>query len=190
MRARYRWGLVAAFIVQVALLGWMIADRAMLLQNGREIRLAVVPVDPRDLFRGDYVILSYDISRIESPEVDSDPEINWGDTVYVTIEEGADGWQATALNRQRPEGGTFLRGTITDVTGEQGGDCPPILGCRTYTVDYNLEQFFVPEGTGREIENLRNDQRVSVDVALAGDGRAALKRLLVDGEVRFEEGLY
>jgi uncharacterized membrane-anchored protein len=190
MKARYRWGLVAAFILQVALLGWMIADRAMLLQNGREIRLAVVPVDPRDLFRGDYVILSYDISRIESPEVDSDPTINWGDTVYVTIEEGADGWQAAALNRQRPEGGTFLRGTITDVTSEQGGDCPPILGCQTYTVDYNLEQFFVPEGTGREIENLRNDQRVSVDVALAGDGRAALKRLLVDGEVRFEEGLY
>lgn len=190
MRARYRWGLVGAFILQVALLGWMIADRALLLQNGREIRLAVVPVDPRDLFRGDYVVLSYDISRIETKDTPADPNINWGDTVYVGIDDGADGWRATALRRERPESGTFIRGTITGVTGESGGECPPILGCQTYTVDYNLEQFFVPEGTGREIENLRNDQRVSVDVALADDGRAALKRLLVDGEVRFEEGLY
>ena len=190
MRARYRWGLVAAFIVQVALLGWMIADRAMLLENGREIRLAVVPVDPRDLFRGDYVVLSYDISRIDTREATAAPDINWGDTVYVTIEDSADGWRATALRRERPDSGTFIRGTITGVTGDSGGECPPVLGCQTFTVDYNLEQFFVPEGTGREIENLRNDQRVSVDVALADDGRAALKRLVVDGEVRFEEGLY
>jgi uncharacterized membrane-anchored protein len=190
MRARYRWGLVAAFIVQIALLGWMIADRAMLLQNGREIRLAVVPVDPRDLLRGDYVILSYDISRIDSREATVAPDINWGDTVYVTIENGADGWQATAIGRERPDGGTFIRGTIANLTSEQGGDCPPLVGCQTFTVDYNLEQFFVPEGTGRAIEDLRNDQRVSVDVALADDGRAALKRLVVDGEVRFEEGLY
>lgn len=190
MTGRYRYGLVAAFVLQVALLGWMIADRALLLINGREIRLAVIPVDPRDLFRGDYVILSYDISRIESPEVPTEAAINWGDTVYVTIEDGADGWRATAISPVQPNGGTFLRGTATSISSESGGDCPPIVGCMTYLVDYNLEQFFVPEGTGREIENLRNDQRVSVDVALADDGRAALKRLLVDGAVRFEEGLY
>ena len=190
MKARYRWGLVAAFVLQIALLGWIVVDRAMLLQNGREIRLAVVPVDPRDLFRGDYVILSYDISRIDTREASAAPDINWGDTVYVTIEDGAEGWQATAIGREAPDSGTFLRGTVASVSNDSGGDCPPILGCQTYDVDYNLEQFFVPEGTGREIENLRNDQRVSVDIALADDGRAALKRLVVDGEVRFEEGLY
>ena len=30
------------------------------------IRLAVIPVDPRDFFRGDYVILSYGISRLDA----------------------------------------------------------------------------------------------------------------------------
>jgi len=190
MKARYRWGLVAAFVLQIALIGWMIADRALLLKNGREIRLAVVPVDPRDLFRGDYVVLSYGFSRIDTRETTAAPDINWGDTVYVTIADGGDGWQATAIGRERPDSGTFVRGTITGVTGDSGGDCPPVVGCQTYDVDYNLEQFFLPEGAGREIENLRNDQRVSVDVALADDGRAALKRLLVDDDVRFEEGLY
>ena len=46
----------------------------------------------------------------------------------------------------------------------------------------------MPEGTGRELEKLRNDQKVSVDVAVAERGRAALKRLLVDGEVAVRGG--
>ena len=48
-----RIGLFLAFLLQAGLLAWMLADRVMLLKNGREIRLQVVPVDPRDLFRGD-----------------------------------------------------------------------------------------------------------------------------------------
>ena len=43
---------------------------------------------------------------------------------------------------------------------------------------------------GAAFETLRNDQRVSVDAAVGNDGRAALKRLLVDGEPRYQEGLY
>jgi uncharacterized membrane-anchored protein len=191
MSARYRWGLIGAFILQVGLLGWMIADRAMLLQNGREIRLAVVPIDPRDLFRGDYVTLSYAISRIHAADVAGDEAFDWGDTMYVTIEEeGVDSWRATAIAKEKPAAGMFLRGTVTNVSDVSGDQCPPILGCKDYFVDYNLEQFFVPEGTGRELETLRNDQKISVDVAVANDGRAALKRLLVDGVVRYDEPLY
>ena len=52
---------------QAAVLGWMIWDRASLLANGREVVLEVIPVDPRSLFRGDYVILGYDISRFDLP---------------------------------------------------------------------------------------------------------------------------
>lgn len=194
MSPRYRYGLVAAFAVQVALLGWMIWDRAMLIQNGREIRLAVVPVDPRDLFLGDYVVLSYGISRIDSGQVAGDNEFFLGDAVYVTIaDEGAGNWRATALAHKQPDDGVFLKGTIERVASIDSGpdgDCTGTVGgCFGYDINYNLERFYVPEGTGREIENMRNDQRVSVDVAVASDGRAALKRLLVDGEVRYDEPL-
>jgi len=47
----------------------------------------------------------------------------------------------------------------------------------------------VPEGTGRELEALHNGDHLAVDVALGADGRAALKRLLVDGTPRYEEPL-
>ena len=82
-----------------------------------------------------------------------------------------------------------LKGTVTDVTS-LGDNCGEAKGCAIYNVDYNLEQFFVPEGKGRELEKLRNDQKVSVDVAVGSGGRAQLKRLLVDGDVRYEDTMF
>jgi uncharacterized membrane-anchored protein len=188
MSRYFRLGLLGAFVLQAALLSWLIVDRALLIRNGKEIRLAVVPVDPRDLLRGDYVVLSYPISRLRSDEVAGGDAVYYGDTAYVTIEEGADGWSATAIGPLPPESGTFLKGFVESVYEQQG--CKVKSPCNDIRLVYNLEQFFVPEGEGRELETLRNDQRMSVDVAVAGNGRAALKRLLVDGEVRYEESLY
>ena len=51
-------------LLQIGFLGWIIAGRAAVLRNGTEVLLKVEPVDPRDLLRGDYVSLGYEISRI------------------------------------------------------------------------------------------------------------------------------
>jgi uncharacterized membrane-anchored protein len=189
MSARlFRWGLLAAFLLQAALLAWMIVDRARLIKNGKEVRLEVVPVDPRDLFRGDYVTLAYPISRLRTDEIDGDDDFHFQEPIYVTLREGADGWEATTIGHAPPADGVFLKGTVEDF--HSGEDCKVSTPCHEVRVNYNLERFFIPEGAGRELETLRNDQRISVDVAVADGGRAALKRLLVDGEVRYEEGLY
>lgn len=181
----YGVALAAAFLVQAGLAGWLIGDRAMLLKNGREVRLAVVPVDPRDLLRGDYVVLAYDISRLDAGQLGGDDAFETGDAIYVTLTEGGDRtWTATAIAHSAPTGGTSILGTVTDVRAI-GQDCTG--NCKTYSADYDIEKFFVPEGTGRDLEALRNDQRLAVDVALAANGRAALKRLLVDGAPRYEE---
>jgi uncharacterized membrane-anchored protein len=186
----YRLGVVLALILQVGLLGWLIADRAMLLQNGKEIRLAVVPIDPRDLFRGDYVTLNYDISRVRNDAVAGDDAFTWGDAIYVSIEPvDGGGWKVASIGHTQPASGTFLKGTVAGV-GDSVACDGGATACMNYDVAYNLEQFFVPEGTGRELESLRTEQRISVDVAVASDGRAALKRLLVDGQPRFEEQLF
>ncbi len=179
--------LAIAFLLQAGLVGWLVADRALLLKNGHEVRLAVVPVDPRDLLRGDYVVLAYAISRLDSGQLTGDDPFDSGDAIYVTLAQ-ADGqtWQATAISHAPPASGTWIRGTVTDIRTD-GQDCTD--GCKTYGADYDIEKFFVPEGTGRDLESLRNDQHLAVDVALATDGRAALKRLLVDGAPRYEEPL-
>jgi uncharacterized membrane-anchored protein len=182
----YALGVAIAFVLQAALLGWIVADRALLLEHGKEVRLAVIPVDPHDLFRGDYVVLNYAASLMKSDIVPNDGAFNLGDTAYVSL--AADG-RPTAMAHKPPAGGTFLKGTVSDAT-EVTTCSSGATSCRSYRVDYNLEKFFVPEGTGRELETLRNDQKISVDIAVAGDGRAALKRLNVDGRPRFEEPPY
>ncbi len=176
-----------AFLVQAGLVGWLIADRALLLRSGHEVRLAVVPVDPHDLLRGDYIVLSYDISRLHSGQLAGDDTFTYGDTVYVTLAQADDGaWKAAAMGHAQPATGTWIRGAVNDVL-DGAKDCGET--CKTYGVDYAIERFFVPEGTGRDLEKLRNGQHLAVDVALGSDGRAALKRLLVDGAPRYEEPL-
>ena len=185
----YRLGVILAFILQVGLLGWLVVDRATLIANGKEIRLEVLPVDPADLFRGDYVTLNYAISRIASTSVDGDNDFNYQDLIYVSLaDDGAGGWKATAISHAPPPSGVFLKGTVHEIG--KSGPCTGVSECTLYTVGYNLEQWFVPEGTGHDIDQARNGHQVSVDVAVAGDGRAALKRLLVDGQVKYVEGLY
>ena len=180
------WAFVAAFALQAGLLAWIVADRSLLLARGKEIRLAVIPVDPRDLFRGDYVVLSYAISTVSADG--GAEEFAPDDPIYVALRRDGAEWKPAALHR-RPEGGEIvLKGRVVGL-GPDDAACPT-PPCRSYRVEYGLEQFFVPEGKGRALENLRQDQRLDVDVAVGPSGRAALKRLLVDGSVRYEESLF
>ena len=95
---------------------------------------------------------------------------------------------AAAIGHAPPADGVFLEGIVDDSHSDES--CKVATPCQEVRVTYNLERFFIPEGKGRELETLRNDQHISVDVAVADSGRAALKRLLVDGNVRYEESLY
>jgi uncharacterized membrane-anchored protein len=63
-------------------------------------------------------------------------------------------------------------------------------------VAYGLEKYFVPQGGGRAIELAQvrtgpdRRSRVTVVAAVAPDGRAAIKRLLIDGQVLYAEPPY
>ena len=54
----------AAGLIQIALIGLMVADRVMILRTGVDVALQTRPLDPRDFLRGDYVVLGYDISSV------------------------------------------------------------------------------------------------------------------------------
>jgi len=54
---KVRLALAILALAQTGVLAAMVIDRVRLLTSGREITLPIVPVDPRDLFRGEYVRL-------------------------------------------------------------------------------------------------------------------------------------
>ena len=70
---------------------------------------------------------------------------------------------------------------------ERCGRIPTPAFCDKLQVRYNLESYFVPEGEGRKLEDARNAGKVTVVAAVTPSGRAAVKRLLLDGKPVYDE---
>ncbi len=177
-------GLVA--LVMTTILGWMVWDRISLLKNGREIVLAVTPVDPRSLFRGDYVILGYDISLVPPPVNPATPP-HPSTPVYATLEQASDGtWKAISSAFAHPGKVADNRVVLKGLDQREfwrrdaGGNI---------RVCYGIESFFVPEGKGLELEKAVRDKKITARIAVDGKGRAAIKGLLVDGKPLHDEPL-
>lgn len=171
---------------QSAVLGYMIYDRASLLRAGREVVLPVVPVDPRSLFQGDYVILGYDISRLKTTLTEATPQMAPGKPVFVTLSKGADGtWAQSAFGFEMPPAlkpeDAVLQGRIAYAWLDGG--------VINISASYGIEQYFVEEGTGKEIEEQVRDRKIAVLLAVDASGRAAIKALMADGEIRYREPL-
>jgi len=95
------WQAVAVVgLIQSAILGYMVWDRVQLLRGGEEFVLDVVPVDPRSLFRGDYVILGYDVSSVDGSLLRGPVERN--EVLYVTIAKDGEGkWKPVGASKSR-----------------------------------------------------------------------------------------
>jgi uncharacterized membrane-anchored protein len=185
-----------AALVLTGLILAMVKERADILRGGTEVRLATAPVDPRDFFRGDYVVLSYEISQLQAGKLGAPGDFKPGEPVFVVLQPDSEGRShAVAVSRKFPAaspGQVFIEGKVAS-----RHICrPTTAGPRTCAPDeyairvtYGLESFFVPQGDGRRIE--RSDRsKIEVVAAVSPSGKAAIKRLLIDGKPRFEEALY
>ena len=68
-------------LLQSLVLGYMAGEREHILRNGKIIYPRTAQIDPRDLFRGDYVRLHYEISSIPAhnlPQGDS-ATLDWSE---------------------------------------------------------------------------------------------------------------
>lgn len=183
--ARLWTGILAVTAVQTAILGWMVWDRVSLLHNGREVVIDVVPVDPRDLFRGDYVRLGYDFARLPGSEIQGRPR--HGQPVYVLLErDSATGkWRlANASVKPLPAATApdqvVIKGRIDAPWLSR--DAGPLRAPAWVQARFGIESYFLPEGQGGDLEKLVREKKVSVLVAVGDDGTAAIKAILADGQ--------
>lgn len=187
--------LIAAIVLsllQIGFLGSMIFSRAAVLRNGTEVLLRIQPVDPRDLLRGDYVILSYDISRIPVSLVANLPAgmtTTEEGPIWVRVAKGADDhFTAVAASLGQPPAAPPAPGEV-DIKGYLSSGWS-LAADATLNPDYGIERFYLPEGEGLAIQNDMRERPFSVKVAVAKDGTAQIKALLDEGKVLFEEPLY
>ena len=187
--------LICGLVLCGALL-WIVQGRAMILRDGTEIRLRTAPVDPRDLFRGDYVVLSYGISTVAPANAEAAAALQRGSTAYVRLRPCADGFmEPVSASPSRPaasEGDVVIAGRVTAAgvcaTSEDGrADCAQPR--RFIRIAYGLESYFVPQGQGLAIERTER-ARIEVVAAVAPSGQAAIKRLLIDGRFVHAEPPY
>lgn len=134
--------LLIAIVLQIVLmLAGLVAPLAV-KTTGTTVYLETVPIDPRALFRGDYVTLGYAVGQTVTTAGLTRDSHKTGKPVFVTITTDRPA-QFVAASLERPDlepGQACLRGRLRRFgTGN--------------TVDFpQIGQYFVPEGEGREIE--------------------------------------
>lgn len=194
MTSRYNIVIAAAVLAlaQIGFLGWMIVGRAALLRNGHEVLLKVEPVDPRDLLRGDYVRLCYEISRLPVEKIANLPESELVATegpVVVRLKQDVDGyWRATAAWLGAAAMIPPAAGEV-DIAGYISGGWSLAPGS-TIGVDYGIERFYVPEGEGLAIERDMPERSFGIKLAVGKDGGSQIKALMDGDKMLFEEPLY
>lgn len=109
-----RMKFIALVLVQVLLLAGIIAYRQYWVTANERILLSSAPVDPRDIFRGDYVTLTYNASTIDLDRFGVIETFKRNDTVYAVLNKKDDGtYDIASVSRTRPAGGKYLRGRVT-----------------------------------------------------------------------------
>jgi uncharacterized membrane-anchored protein len=178
--------LAAVALAQTAVLAWMVIDRITLLQTGREIVLPIVPVDPRDLFRGEYVRLAYPAAQVALAPADGVP-VKRNETLYVTLTKTADGeWRPVEVAR------TLRREDNPDrivLKARSLWDAPIWDRWRGASVRYGIESYFVRQGEGPRLEAMARERKLAALVAVDRSGNAAIKGLIIDGKLQYEEPL-
>ncbi len=129
--------------------------------QGKKIVLATRPIDPFDIFRGQYLQINYEINTLSNI-----PNIQEGSTIYVLLSPDDQGiWRYQSATTHKPTDGTFIQGVVRSSSG---------AGIQ---VEYGIEQFFFEQ-------NARIPPGIdSVEVKVDKSGRARITHLLDNGEI-------
>ncbi len=153
--------------LQAIILVGLLVQAAMPLWTGQEVRVKIMPVDPRSMFRGNYVQLNYGIGQLPENALDADinkPRI--GEVIYVILKADANNvYHYAKATLEKPSQGIFLRGHITHNT-------------RPYRVKYGIEAFFKPKEKTLELEQQLRKGGIAV-IMVSASGKAALKDVVI-----------
>ncbi|MBU0499441.1 MAG: GDYXXLXY domain-containing protein [Gammaproteobacteria bacterium] len=181
-------------LLQTLVLLAMVALKQWTLSTGKEILLETQPIDPRSLFRGDYVRLGYGINRLRTPELDGDDRFDREQEIHVVLAKGENYWQAVSLHHERPSvpaDRVVIRGRILNIQeGIWNGATKKQEAGRELRVDYGIENYFVPEGEGRALERPALGEKVDILVAVDRFGKAGIKGVLINGTLRYSERMF
>lgn len=113
---------------------------------GETIKLATVPVDPQDIFYGDYVTLNYEIGQINANRWEGSDQPSRGEKINVLLEADKNGVyqvkKASNKDIDAKNGEVVLTGKFQqkDAAG------------KIYRLDYGIGRYYVEDNTGEKYE--------------------------------------
>jgi len=148
-----------AVAIQLIAMTWVVLPPMVLARTGTVAYLETEKMDPRALFRGDYVILGYKRAQEIVPQEMAQQVMAEGRPVYVTFTTDRPG-EFVAVDLERPalsDDQVCLVGRVRVFAWERRENG---RGSRPqYAVDFpQIAQYFVPEGEGRELEQARGEE--------------------------------
>ncbi len=155
----------SAFIIilWLTIISIFVLTQQFTLLTGKEVLLKTVPVDPRDLLRGDYVILNYEIAQIPNSDY------AYNSIVYVSLntDDNNVGY-IKDISYTKPSDSLYLKGKVgkceTNIPVFKSGKC----------INYGIESYFVKEGSGKKLENTLGNGAL-VKVVIDKNGNAKVK---------------
>lgn len=136
---------------------------------GQQVVLATTPVDPRDLLKGDFVRLRYTISEAPLSQWREAAPPRRRQGVFVLLAPGPDSLATTVgVYPTAPKAGpnqAVLRAWVTDVYRH------------SLSLRFNLERYYVPEGSGLRHEKAGRQHPLRVHVSIAPWGQARIVRV-------------
>jgi uncharacterized membrane-anchored protein len=158
-----RYSILIIILIWVFIISFMIMYHNYKLETGTKVLLKTQPVDPWDLFRGNYVTLSYDISRLDfSSEIH---KYKPGDTVYIILKQDGKYHRFLSVRKTIPDK-LFIKGIVQSHYSNN------------LRVKYGIESYFIEEKTGRYYEN--NMDRTDIEIVLDDNGFALINKLIVN----------
>ena len=163
MDRRSKFAAIWVGLQLVFFVGWARMEEARQAEGvGHSVLVRTVPVDPRDVLRGQFIRLAYEFSsrNFQSAQSAGDE----GDRVWVVLAPDAEFHVPRRLELLRPTGLAIgevaLRGTLS----------------RYDRILYGIERYFVAEGS-----ETPDASDLTVRLRIGDDGRARIETLYVRG---------
>ncbi|MCC5994742.1 MAG: GDYXXLXY domain-containing protein [Oceanicaulis sp.] len=186
-------------LIALAMTGVLIAmagGHALQRATGTEIRLDMVPVDPRDLLLGHYATLETPLHRLDVTDLTDAPgRFARGDTIYVALRQDETGaWEAVSVHDRHPREGVAIRGKVlfsnslrdAAAWGDESGVRESGARRHRVTIRYNLERYYASRDDALALEHMRDEARLRLIVSVNASGAAVIKGLEIDGEDRLD----
>ena len=171
---------IGALVVQAAIVTVMLVKAVMPLWTGQEVMIMARAVDPRDLMRGDYVALDYDLNLLKTQQLKSDlkpgTSVTYGEDLYVTLRLSDSGAVPTGVYRTPPQGELMIKGRPT--YAQSMPEARDTFRFSGLSMSFGIEEYYTDPQSAQQLDRrLRTGTRIPVHLMIDSDGNARIRSL-------------